>query len=1198
MRNSSVARKALITCLVALTLLITFSLALAQGQASSPKEFGQGEVLVKFKEGVSKEAIASLLASRGLSVKKHLKGIEVDLLAVPPGREWDAVRALEADPAVEYAEPNYLVYGYEPFEETLAVEGLAKPLAEGGAGLSAAPGDPYYPYQWSLNNVGQTGGTIDADMDAPEAWNLNRGWEVTIAMIGTGVDLTHPDLDGKIVPGYDFVNDDGDPSDDNGRGTFQAGIAAAESNNGEGVAGVSWGARIMPLKALGSSAIGTVSSLSAAIVYAADQGVPIIYIGGAATSYSQALRDAVDYAYARDSLLIAPTYYPYPAAFPHVLGVAATDHNDDRPGWTGDGPYVDVSAPGVEIISTLWQGTGWSYGTSSSTRAAAAHVAGVAALVLSAHPDYSADQVEQAIEQSADDLGLPGRDDYYGYGRVNAYRALTGASEDEACPPAQGSALLADREGEGRMGGYVWDDFNCNGIRESGEPGLAGALITVYAADGEVLATAVSGPDGIYFTPYFSAEKCTPCRVVETNPPDYISCTPDEYRYYAREFNILCHTIYQDFGDRSGIPTSTPTPTRTATPTPTKTPTPTATPTGTLVPTETPTPTNTPTPTATVVIAGPWGVSPGNRIQLPVLNWIGDRPGAETWIEVQNVGATNTKVALVLWGEAGDCPPQAAGPIKVECSGLLKPGSAWVFKGNQLPATAKSGIVYSLSSEQFGVLDGVQDIFADFVCENLFELVVEDHDEWRRFDKAFREGLVWTAPTPDADFGTFIGSPVAVEVNRKGPADDHPVYDVNGAYTGVSEFMEGAYDPWFGGYAYYTPLIYATYPDDPPKDFTSWIYIQNSGNECTSVEIWFQEQDDCLETRVADIPALAPGETYQFDPNPVVGSDFRGSAWIRASQPLGIVVDHVGRDVLMTYRGFPAQLQSSIDAPPEFSPGSTVNYGPLIYREFNGWDSIIHVQNLSSVVNAQVKVYFLDEGGDIITTLVEWICPRGSKTFYLPVINNLPGHYVGSVRVESQNWWAPGGPSVDAPYILSVADLIRYEGPARTQTLEALSYNLFGEPEVFRWQAGDGMGTGLIGIPSILKDSDGVTSEIAIQNVNPNPGYTDFVIYVYDQNGLLGYVCEKLNEKQVEYINLDTWGYVSPGFTGSWVIEAIYTNQGVATNYGLAAVAIERVGTVLSSDIPGDESKGYEGVPIIGAFDFEGLQPPVCPGQP
>jgi subtilisin family serine protease len=1213
MRNSSFVRKALITCLVALTLLISFSLALAQGQDPSPKEYSEGEVLVKFKESASKEAIASLLASRGLSVKEHLNGIEVDLLAVPPGQEWDTVKALEADSAVEYAEPNYWVYGQEPFEETAVLKGLAKPMVEGGAGLSAATSDPFYAQQWSLNNIGQTGGTVDADVDAPEAWNLTSGYEVTIAMIGTGVDLGHPDLDGKIVPGYDFINGDSDPSDDNGRGTFQAGIAAAESNNGEGVAGVSWGARIMPLKALGSSGLGTIGSLSEAIVYAANLDAPVTCIGAAASSYSQTLRDAVYYAYGRGSLLVAPTYYPYPAAFSHVLGVTASDHNDGHPQWTAYGSYVDVAAPGEEIVSTFWRGTGSSYGASSSTRAATAHVAGLAALVLSVHPDYFPDEVEQIIQENADDLGLPGWDDYYGYGRINAYRALSGAPEDDACAGSQGSGLqgsglLADHEGQGRLGGYVWDDYNGDGIRQSGEPGLPGAILTVYAADWEVLATAVSGSDGVYFTPYFSVEKCTPCRLVETNPPDYYSTTPDEYFYYARDFNVFCHTIYQDFGDRSGIPTSTPIPTGTATRTPTRTPTPTATSTGTLIPTDTPTPTNTPTPintptpTPTVVIVGPWGcVSPGTRIQLPVLNWIGDQSGAETWIEVQNVGATFTKVALVLWGEAGYCPPQAAGPIKVECSGLLKPGSAWVFKGDHLPATAKSGIVYSLNADQFpwiGPLDGVQDIVADYVCENLYELVVDDHDEWRRFDKAFREGMVWTAPPYDVDFGAFVGEPVAVEVNRKGPADDHPSFEVNGAYVGVSEYMEGMYDPWFGGFAYYTPLIYATYPDDPPKDFTSWIYIQNSGDECTSVEIWFQSQGDCLETRVEDIPALAPGETYQFDPNPVVGSDFVGSAWIRASQPLGIVVDHVGRDVLMTYRGFPAQLQSTIDGTPEFSPGSTVNYGPLIFREFNGWDSIIHVQNLSSVVNAQVKVYFMDASGDIITTLVDWICPRGSQTFYLPVINNLPGHYVGAVRVESQNWWAPGGPSVDAPYILSVADLIRFEGPARTQTLEAISYNLFGECEVFRWQAGDNSGTGLIGIPSILKDSDGVTSEIAIQNVNPNPGYTDFVIYVYDQNGLLGYVCEKLNEKQVEYINLDSWGYVSPGFTGSWVIEAVYTNQGGATNYGLAAVAIERVGTVLSNDIPGDESKGYEGIPVTGPFDFEGHQPPVCPGQP
>ena len=138
----------------------------------------------------------------------------------------------------------------------------------------------------------------------------------------------------------------------------------------------------------------------------------------------------------------------------------------------------------------------------------------------------------------------------------------------------------------------------------------------------------------------------------------------------------------------------------------------------------------------------------------------------------------------------------------------------------------------------------------------------------------------------------------------------------------------------------------------------------------------------------------------------VVGPDFQGSAWIRASQPLGIVVDQIGHDLFMSYRGFPADNAAPGEVPPGgglFTVGSLVNYAPLTYREYNGWDTGIQVQNLSSTVNAKVKVYFFDASGDIVTTIVDWICPRGSQTFFLPAIA-WPGwafEYVGAARVES-----------------------------------------------------------------------------------------------------------------------------------------------------------------------------------------------------
>jgi len=278
------------------------------------------------------------------------------------------------------------------------------------------------------------------------------------------------------------------------------------------------------------------------------------------------------------------------------------------------------------------------------------------------------------------------------------------------------------------------------------------------------------------------------------------------------------------------------------------------------------------------------------------------------------------------------------------------------------------------------------------------------------------------------------------------------------------------------------------------------------------------------------------------------------------------------------------------------------------------------VQNLSPVVNAKVKVYFLDRSGDVITTLVDWICPRGSQTFFLPVVADLPGNWVGSVRVESQEWLTPGGPRVAPPNVVAVATLIKYGDAQRTDTREAIAYNLLPEHKIFDWQIGYGgggldSGVGLIAIPSLIADLDGtgVTSELAIANIVPKPGFTDFAIFIYDQNGLLDYICQKLNEKQVEYIDLQTWGYINNGFKGSAIISAFFWEHEVFSGsgrfvrnlVGLGAVSVERSKTALGADIAGDEAAGSRGIPFqrldnddeTFEFSFMG-EPIICPGLP
>jgi len=289
-------------------------------------------------------------------------------------------------------------------------------------------------------------------VNAPAAWDISTGIsDVIIAVIDTGVDLSHPDLAGKIVAGYDFANSDAIPQDDYGHGTHVAGIAAAVTDNAEGVAGMAWGARIMPVKVLDSSGYGYTSHIAAGIQWAADHGARIINLSLGGSFPSSTLEDAVNYGYERGLLIAAAAGNAYlwgnpasyPAAYPHVMAVAATDDIDEHARYSTTGYYVDIAAPGGDpdsigddnprhwIMSTLWR-DGSTYGLAAGTSMASPHVAGLAALVWSSHMGWTNDEVEWVIESSAVDLGDPERDDVYGWGRMDA---LAAARLDTPPPP-------------------------------------------------------------------------------------------------------------------------------------------------------------------------------------------------------------------------------------------------------------------------------------------------------------------------------------------------------------------------------------------------------------------------------------------------------------------------------------------------------------------------------------------------------------------------------------------------------------------------------------------------------------------------------------------------------------------------------------------------------------------------------------------
>jgi len=441
----------------------------AVDQPCGTAEFKAGEILVKFREDVSKASIRRLLSTKNMGVLSETRGLGIIRLSVPAGRELEKIEELKHDPLVEYAEPNYVVH------TVAAYEGLDRSDQAPGAGTRASttcsaviPNDPHFPDQWNLDRI-----------QAPAAWCITTGSrDVVIAIVNTGVDLDHPELGAKIwtnpdeIPGngfdddgngyiddargWDFVNGDDDPHDDHGFGTFVATVAAAEANNSFGIAGISWGAKVMTVKVLNAEGRGYSDDLIEGIVYAADNGAKIIDLSLTTCDYSEALQDAVTYAYSQGCLLVAAAGdcgggvccddvinpVMYPAACEHVLAVAAITRNDERLLVSGYGPWIDIAAPG-EDIPGYWGAT-YSQALDSTTLASP-HVSGLAALIWSVNPNLTPDEVENVIEGTAVDLGDPGRDDYFGHGCIDANAAVRAAPHHLRVSPTS-LVFLADAE--------------------------------------------------------------------------------------------------------------------------------------------------------------------------------------------------------------------------------------------------------------------------------------------------------------------------------------------------------------------------------------------------------------------------------------------------------------------------------------------------------------------------------------------------------------------------------------------------------------------------------------------------------------------------------------------------------------------------------------------------------------------------------
>lgn len=417
-------------------------------------EYVPGELLVAFRPGIAASRAEVTRKALGAVAIEEFSEIGVQHWRLPAGLQIEkAIWGLSANPNVLYAEPNYILHAHD------------------------FPNDSLRNNLWGLHNIGQTGGTMDADIDALEAWAVQTGSStIVVGDIDSGIDYNHEDLSANIwtnpgeipdngvdddnngfiddVRGWDFVNDDNDPIDDFGHGTHTAGTIGAEGNNGVGVVGVNWNVQIMSIKFLNSGGRGSTDDAIASINYAAsfedESGNKIVRItsnswGGGRKS--RALEDAIANS---GALFVAAagnggnSKRNYPAACPleNIISVAATDHNDDLASFSSFGPdWVDLAAPGVDILSTYPDDT---YRPMDGTSMSAPHVSGVAALIMANDESLSNAAVKTAILDNVDLLpSLDGK--VLTGGRLNA-RAALGASEFPAdtAPPAAITNLAVD----------------------------------------------------------------------------------------------------------------------------------------------------------------------------------------------------------------------------------------------------------------------------------------------------------------------------------------------------------------------------------------------------------------------------------------------------------------------------------------------------------------------------------------------------------------------------------------------------------------------------------------------------------------------------------------------------------------------------------------------------------------------------------
>ena len=440
-------------CKVKLLLVAIISLSITSVFAAPP-EWVEGQLIVKPKAGLSDAQFEKILSkSKGQSVK-HLKQINARVIKVPPQALEAVMRALSHHPDIDYVEKDMLV-----------------------APDAITPDDPKYSSQWHLSKI-----------QAPAAWEASAGEGITVAILDTGVEGSHPDLVGNLVPGWNVVSNNSDTSPVMYHGTSVAGTVAATANNATGVASVAWNARIMPIRITNeSNGVASYSAMASGFIWAADHGADVANLSYGLSSNSSTINNAAQYLRNKGGLAVAAAgNNNIDRGFsdnPYLITVAATTSSDARASYSNFGDNIDVAAPGSSIYTTYTSG---GYKSVSGTSFASPATAGVVALIMAANSSLSPNDVEGILESSAVDLGNSGWDTKFGHGRVNAGDAILMATQTSNSDTKAPAVTIASPGYNATVSGNVSVDVDASDN--------TGVSEVVLHANGQVVGTDRTAP--------------------------------------------------------------------------------------------------------------------------------------------------------------------------------------------------------------------------------------------------------------------------------------------------------------------------------------------------------------------------------------------------------------------------------------------------------------------------------------------------------------------------------------------------------------------------------------------------------------------------------------------------------------------------------------------------------------------------------